>query len=140
MSAGHLSPKSRQIQASGSHRFHYTNDADPWLSFQLMKPAGTMDVSYAVYTSNFGGADVPQFGQFSSGTYKGNQPLSGSAFNGYWAREVGLSGTDVLTGSVASDPPASVMIHLGNLNSRHIAIEVTSGFGGLVTIFPFVKR
>lgn len=131
MSAGYLNPKVRVLPVSGSWRFHFTNESSPWTSVQVLKQSGSTDATYAIFTSNFGSLNVPG--------YISSQPgaLSGSAYNQYWSREAGLSGT-LFTGS-ATDSPASAMIQLGNINSKYVAVEVSSSFGGQITVFPHLK-
>lgn len=133
MAAGYKAPETRTLPVSGTYRFIFSAEAEPFNSVQLMKPAGTMDATYQVFTSNVAGDMVPGYNMSASGTYRGSGPISGSAYNGYWAREAGSAG-QAFTGSVASDPAASFMIHLSG-NARFYAIEVSSGFGGTMTAY-----
>lgn len=133
MAAGYKAPETRTLPVSGTYRFVFSTDAEPFNSVQLFKFGGTTDATYQVYSSNVAGGNIPGFNATLSGTYRGSGPLTGTAYNQYWFKEPTSVGT-AFTGSVATDPPASFMIHLSG-NARFYAVEVSSGYGGAITAF-----
>lgn len=128
MSAGFHAPRRFTIPVSGSLRLDFSTAASTLASFEITKLRGTTDLTYSLFTTNFTADDL----QGAQGR------LTGSDWTSYWYPEPLGQNMVAFTGSL-TDPPASVVVHMDEIATKSMLVQLSSSAGGDIIFYSHIK-